>query len=100
MKGCVKKSFLKSERCVFGDFVKRKDFIKYFENIYLVMLLKVVLECRVVINIQLFVEFSGKSDSEKNFEEIFEKRFVDFKEGVFFENLLFLNGVFFFSIRW
>lgn len=100
MKGRVKKSSSKSERCASGDPAKRKDFTKYFENIYSVMSPKAVPERRAAINIQSFVEFSGKSDSEKNSEEIFEKRPADFKEGVPFENPLFPNGVFSSSIRW
>ena len=101
MKGHVKESSSKSERCASGDPAKRKDLTKYFGNfVNSVMSPKAVPERRAAIKTQSFVEYRRQSDSEKNSEEIFQTRPADFKEGVPFENPLFPNGVFSSSIRW
>ena len=104
MKGRVQESSSKSERCTSGDLEERKDLTKFFGKIHSMMLpplsTKAVPERRAAIKIQSFVEHSGESDSEKNSEEILEKRTTDFKEGAPFENPLFPNGVFSSSIRW
>ena len=100
MKGSVKESSSKSERCASGDPEKKKDLTKYLENIHSVMSPKAVPERSRAIKIQSFVEHGRESDSEKNSEEVFETRPANFKEGVPFENPLFPNGVFPSNIRW